>query len=142
VFPWMRVLDNVAYGLRCRGVPRPKRKAVAEHYLAEVGLSHVAESWPKELSGGMRKRVAVATVFANNPDMLLMDEQFGALDYVTTRQLHALLLRLWAESDVRKTVLFVAHDVEESLTLADPLLVMNDGAVVEDRMADLPRPRT
>jgi len=141
VFPWMRVRDNVEYGLRARGVDKARRREVAEHFLAEVGLSHVAGSWPRELSGGMLKRVAVATVFANGADVLLLDEPFGALDYVTKRQLHQVLLRLWGEGERRRTILFVTHDVDEALILSDRVLVLGDGRVVEDVTLDLPRPR-
>jgi NitT/TauT family transport system ATP-binding protein len=142
VFPWMRVIDNVEYGLRSRGVPKGERRAVAEHFLGEVGLSHVARSWPRELSGGMLKRVAVATVFANGADLLLLDEPFGALDYVTKRQLHQVLLQLWGEGERRRTVLFVTHDVDEAMILSDRILVLGEGHVAEDVLLDLPRPRT
>jgi NitT/TauT family transport system ATP-binding protein len=142
VFPWMRVLDNIEFGLRSRGVPKGERTAVAQHFLDEVGLGHVAGSWPRELSGGMLKRVAVATVFANGADVLLLDEPFGALDYVTKRQLHQVLLRLWGDGERRRTVLFVTHDVDEALILSDRILVLGGGQVVEDVRLDLPRPRT
>jgi NitT/TauT family transport system ATP-binding protein len=142
VFPWMRVIDNVEYGLRARGVPKRERREIAERFLAEVGLSHVAGSWPRELSGGMLKRVAVATVFANGADVLLLDEPFGALDYVTKRQLHQVLLQLWSEGERRRTVLFVTHDVDEAMILSDRILVLGHGHVVEDVLLELPRPRT
>ena len=144
VFPWMRVIDNVEYGLVCRGAPKRERRAIAEHYLARVGLAHVARAWPRELSGGMLKRVAVATVFANGASVLLLDEPFGALDYVTKRQLHDVLLALWAETDGgrRRTVMFVTHDVDEALILADRILVFHTGRIVDDRPVGAPRPRT
>jgi NitT/TauT family transport system ATP-binding protein len=141
VFPWMRVIDNVEYGLKCRGVPKAERRGIARHFLSEVGLSQVERSWPRELSGGMLKRVAVATVFTNGADVLLLDEPFGALDYVTKRQLHQVLLRLWGEGERRRTVLFVTHDVDEALILADRILVLGGGDVAEDVLVDLPRPR-
>jgi NitT/TauT family transport system ATP-binding protein len=140
VFPWMRVIDNVSYGLKCRGVVKRERLEIARRFLGLVGLSHVEHSWPRELSGGMLKRVAVATVFANSPKLLLLDEPFGALDYVTKLQLHQVLLDLWGEG--RPTVLFVTHDVDESLMLADRILVMKEGRVVDDRRIRLSRPRT
>jgi NitT/TauT family transport system ATP-binding protein len=140
VFPWMRVIDNVAYGLKCRGVGKNERVEIARRFLGLVGLSHVEHSWPRELSGGMLKRVAVATVFANSPKLLLLDEPFGALDYVTKLQLHQVLLDLWGQS--RPTVLFVTHDVDESLMLADRILVMKEGRVVDDRRILMSRPRT
>ncbi|MCA9310598.1 MAG: ABC transporter ATP-binding protein, partial [Phycisphaerales bacterium] len=115
-------------------------------YLDAVGLSHVARSWPRELSGGMLKRVAVATVFANDPRVLLLDEPFGSLDYVTRRQLHRVLLRLWSgdgtRSGRRRTVMFITHDVDEALTLADRIVVVKHGRIAEDIRITLPRPRT
>jgi NitT/TauT family transport system ATP-binding protein len=144
VFPWMRVLDNVAYGLVCRGVDVKTRREIARRYLALVGLQDVERSWPRELSGGMLKRVAVATVFANGARVLLLDEPFGALDYVTKRQLHNVVLNLWVEtgSEKRRTVLFVTHDVDEALILADRILVMKHGRLVDDLHAPMERPRT
>ena len=143
VFPWMRVLDNVEYGLKCRGIAKAERRQVARRYLHMVGLDQWEHSWPRELSGGMLKRVAIATVFANGARVLLLDEPFGALDYVTKRQLHDVLLTLWAETDAgrRRTVLFVTHDVDEALLLADRILVMHSGRVVDDLSATAPRPR-
>jgi NitT/TauT family transport system ATP-binding protein len=140
VFPWMRVIDNAAYGLKCRGVGKAERLEIARKYLRQVGLSHVERAWPRELSGGMLKRVAVATVFANSPKVLLLDEPFAALDYVTKLQLHQVLLNLW--SDSRPTVFFVTHDVDEALLLADRILVMKAGYLVDDRWIGLSRPRT
>ena len=140
VFPWMRVIDNAAYGLTCRGVARPERLEIARKYLGQVGLSHVERSWPRELSGGMLKRVAVATVFANSPKVLLLDEPFGSLDYVTKLQLHQVLLTLWSEN--RPTVFFVTHDVDEALLLADRIMVMKGGRLIDDRRVSLSRPRT
>ena len=144
VFPWMRVIDNVEYGLKCRGIGRAERRRSAEFYLERVGLSHVAKAWPRELSGGMLKRVAVATVFANGANVLLLDEPFGAVDYVTKRHLHDVLLALWSEagSSERRTVVFVTHDVDEALILSDRILVMHSGRFVDDLAVVAPRPRT
>jgi NitT/TauT family transport system ATP-binding protein len=144
VFPWMRVLHNVEYGLKCRGVPTDRRREIAHRFLAMVGLSAVEKAWPRELSGGMLKRVAVATVFANGAHVLLLDEPFAALDYVTKHQLHDVLLELWMAADVgsRRTVVFVTHDVEEALSLSDRILVMNAGRLVDDIAVQAPRPRT
>jgi NitT/TauT family transport system ATP-binding protein len=144
VFPWMRVLDNVEYGLRCRGVATEERRKIARRFLGMVGLGAVEKAWPRELSGGMLKRVAVATVFANGAQVLLLDEPFAALDYVTRHQIHDVLLELWTAADAgsRRTVIFVTHDVEEALTLADRILVMNDGRIVDDIRVTAPRPRT
>jgi NitT/TauT family transport system ATP-binding protein len=143
VFPWMRVRHNVEYGLRCRGVASAERSDIARRYLGMVGLAQWGHSWPRELSGGMLKRVAIATVFANGARVLLLDEPFGALDYVTKRQLHEVLLTLWEETGTgrRRTVLFVTHDVDEALLLADRVLVMHSGRVVDDILVTAPRPR-
>ncbi|MCB1486707.1 MAG: ABC transporter ATP-binding protein, partial [Bauldia sp.] len=142
VFPWFRVIDNVEYGMKRRGVPATERREIANRYLELVGLSHVARAWPKELSGGMLKRVAIATVFANGSDVLLLDEPFAALDYVTKHQLHDVLLDLWRSSDTtRRTVLFVTHDVDESLLLADRIIVIKGGKLVDDIAVTAERPR-
>ncbi|MBV9756469.1 MAG: ABC transporter ATP-binding protein [Alphaproteobacteria bacterium] len=140
VFPWMRVEENVAFGLRVRGLKRRERLGLAREQLARVGLSAVARAWPRELSGGMRARVAIAAVFATDPPILLADEPFGTLDYVTKRQLQAVLRELWHRSG--KTVLFVTHDVEEALMLGTRVIVVGNGAIAEDRAVDLPMPRT
>jgi NitT/TauT family transport system ATP-binding protein len=142
VFPWMRVIDNVEYGLKCRGVGAAERRAMARDYLARVGLAHVERAWPRELSGGMLKRVAIAAVFANGGEVLLLDEPFGALDYVTRRQLHQVLLALWdAPGAKRRTVLFVTHDVDEAQTLADRIIAMRQGRIVDDLPVGAARPR-
>jgi NitT/TauT family transport system ATP-binding protein len=144
VFPWMRVIDNVEYGLRVRGVPAKERREKARYYLDKVGLANIEHAWPRELSGGMLKRVAIATVFANDSRVLLLDEPFGALDYVTRHQLHDVLLRLWTEGDAgtKRTVLFVTHDVDEALVLADRLLVFGGGRCIDDLQVQADRPRT
>ncbi len=144
VFPWMRVVENVEYGLRCRGVPPAERRAVARSYLERVGLAHVESAWPRELSGGMLKRVAIATVFANGGKVLMLDEPFGALDYVTRHQLHDVLLGLWDDGGAgaaRRTVLFVTHDVDEALLLADRILVVKSGRIADDIRVEATRPR-
>ncbi|SRR6266540_1340546 len=139
VFPWMHVRDNVEFGLKARGVAREERRKISDHRLHEVGLERFADSWPRELSGGMRKRVALAAVLAVGADVWLMDEPFGSLDYFTRRSLHGLLLDLWEETN--KTVFFVTHDIEEALILADRVLLLRDGRLVEDLSVTLPRPR-
>jgi NitT/TauT family transport system ATP-binding protein len=140
VFPWMHVRANVEFALRVKGVSRSERRKVSDRWLEAVGLTSFAESWPRELSGGMRKRVALAAVLASDADVWLMDEPFGSLDYFTRRGLHDVLLRLW--EDTRKTVFFVTHDIEESLILADRILVISEGHLVEDLPVTLPRART
>jgi NitT/TauT family transport system ATP-binding protein len=143
VFPWMRVIDNVEYGLKCRDVPTADRRDIARTYLERVGLAHVEKAWPRELSGGMLKRVAIATVFASGGSVLLLDEPFGALDYVTRHQLQSVLLDLWNEggSAARRTVLFVTHDVDEALVLADRILVFHGGRKIDDLAVTAERPR-
>jgi len=144
VFPWMRVIDNVEYGLKCRGVAASGRRDIARTYLKHVGLSQVESAWPRELSGGMLKRVAIATVFANGGRVLMLDEPFGALDYVTRHQLQDVLLNLWdADGEgTRRTVLFVTHDVDEALSLADRIMVFRAGDQVDDIPVTVARPRT
>ena len=139
VFPWMRVRANVEFGLKAKGMGTPERAKLTTRWLEQVGLDEFADSWPRELSGGMRKRVALATVFATGADILLMDEPFGSLDYVTRLSLHGLLLDLWRRTG--HTIVFVTHDVEEALILADRILVMKDGGVADDIRVGLGRPR-
>jgi NitT/TauT family transport system ATP-binding protein len=140
VFPWMRVEENVAFGLRFRNITTRQRLQIAREHLALVGLSSVGRAWPRELSGGMRARVAIAAVFANDPPILLADEPFGALDYVTRRQLQAVLRDLWRRTG--KTVLFVTHDVDEAMMLGTRVIVVKNGGIAEDRIIDLPMPRS
>lgn len=139
VFPWMSVRDNVEFGLRARGEAKEDRAKTSARWLEAVDLTNFAGSWPRELSGGMRKRVALAAVLAMDSDVWLMDEPFGSLDYFTRRSLHDLLLELWGET--QKTIFFVTHDIEEALILADRILLVRDGRIVEDMDNDLPRPR-
>jgi len=140
VFPWMHVRANVEFALKVKGVPKRERRQISDRWLEAVGLTRFAESWPRELSGGMRKRVALAAVLSSEADVWLMDEPFGSLDYFTRRGLHDVLLDLWTAAG--KTVFFVTHDIEESLILADRILVMSHGQLVEDIPVELPRPRT
>jgi NitT/TauT family transport system ATP-binding protein len=140
VFPWKRVGRNVDFALRLGGVPASKRPAMVAEHLELVRLSGTENLYPKELSGGMRKRLAIAMVLANKPDMLLMDEPFGALDYATKVEMQ---LEVTALREARPlTTMFVTHDVEEAVFLADRVVVMAKGAVVDDVMVDLPRPRS
>ncbi|GLK84379.1 ATP-binding cassette domain-containing protein [Ancylobacter defluvii] len=104
-----------------------------------VGLAEASGSWPRELSGGMRKRVALAIVFATGASILMMDEPFGALDFVTRATLQGVLLDLWRRTGI--TIVFVTHDIEEALVLGDRILVVSDGRILDDIACDLPRPR-
>jgi NitT/TauT family transport system ATP-binding protein len=139
ILMWRKVLGNVEYGLELRGVPKEERRRAAMDYVRLVGLEPFADFFPKELSGGMRKRVQIAAVFANNPEVLLMDEPFGSLDYPTKVSLQEEVLKIWAAE--RKTTLFVTHDVEEALFLADRIFVMQNGRVDTVVSVPFPRPR-
>jgi NitT/TauT family transport system ATP-binding protein len=123
IFPWMNVRDNVAFGLKARGFSKSDRYAVADPFVQKVGLEGFADALPHQLSGGMKQRVSIARAFANDPEMLLMDEPFGALDEQTKLLLQAELLRIWEET--RKTVLYVTHSIDEAIVLADRVLVMS-----------------
>jgi NitT/TauT family transport system ATP-binding protein len=122
IFPWMTVRGNVEYGLRMRGIPRRQRDPVVCHYLEKVGLVEFADSYPYQLSGGMKQRVSVARAFANDPEILLMDEPFAALDEQNKILLQEELLRIWEED--RKTVVYITHSIDEALVLGDRLIVM------------------
>jgi NitT/TauT family transport system ATP-binding protein len=140
IFMWRTVQRNVEYGLELQGLPKRERAERAAHWLSVVGLERFAAFYPKELSGGMKKRCQIATVLANEPEVLLMDEPYGALDYPTKCQLQDELLRILAERP--KTVLFVTHDIEEALYLADRIVAMRDGAISEIHPVPFERPRT
>jgi NitT/TauT family transport system ATP-binding protein len=141
LFPWMTVERNVAFGLELRRDPPARIREVVDRLLAKLGLSDFRDRFPKDLSGGMRQRVAIARVLAIDPPLLLMDEPFGALDALTRRSLQDELLRIWAEN--RKTILFVTHGIEESVYLADRVVVMTyrPGTVKRLVPVRLPRPR-
>lgn len=141
VFPWMTVLDNVGYGLRMRGVPKRARNTIAEHYINMIGLSKFIHAYPSQLSGGMKQRVSVARAFANDPEVLLMDEPFGALDEQNRIILQQELLRIW--EGTQKTTVFITHSIDEALCLGDRVLVMtaNPGMIKTIIDVDLPRPR-
>ncbi len=134
LFPWRRVWHNIALGLRFADA---RSRALAA--LAEVGLSHRAQAWPLTLSGGEAQRAAVARALVRQPELLLLDEPFGALDALTRLRMQTLLLRLWQNH--RPAVLLVTHDVDEALLLADRVLVLENGRIALDRPVTLPRPR-
>jgi NitT/TauT family transport system ATP-binding protein len=139
LFPWRTVLDNVAFGPKMRGVPKARRHEIAREYLALAGLSHAAERYPNELSGGMQQRVGVVRALANEPDVLLMDEPFASVDAQTRMTLQEELTRIWEQR--RPTVVFITHDVNEAVFLANRVVVLSHGAVLDDIAVDLPRPR-
>jgi NitT/TauT family transport system ATP-binding protein len=122
IFPWMTVWNNAAYGLRMRRVPGSVIKEVVGHYLARTGLTRFASYYPHQLSGGMRQRVSIARAFANDPEILLMDEPFSALDAQNKLLLQEELLRIWEEH--KKTVVFITHSVDEAVFLGDRIMVM------------------
>ena len=142
LFPWLNVRDNVAFGLAARGIPRAERHRSAEVQLDTVNLREFADASVHELSGGMKQRVALARALTLNPQILLMDEPFAALDAQTREALHLELQTLWAET--HKTIVFVTHNVREALVLGDRVLVLSarPGRVKSEFTCDLPRPRS
>ncbi len=141
-FPWLTVAQNVEYGLKLRGVGRKERAEIVDKYIHLVGLAGFEHAFPKELSGGMRKRVDIARTYAYNPKVLLMDEPFGSLDLFTKTRMQAELLQLWSQE--RKTVVFVTHDLDEAIYLSDRVAVMSrrPGRIREIVEITLPRPRS
>jgi len=141
LFPWLSVLDNIAFGLRERGLPAADRTRIAQDWCTRVGLSSFEHHYPKQLSGGMQQRTAIARVLANDPKIMLLDEPFGALDNQTRALMQETLLDIWQRD--RKTVLFVTHDIEESIFLASRVLVMTarPGRIKADVPINLPYPR-
>jgi len=141
LFPWLTVADNIAFGLREKGVAAAERKRIVDEWLVRVGLTAFAQHYPKQLSGGMQQRTAIARALANAPAILLLDEPFGALDNQTRALMQELLLGIWERE--RKTVLFVTHDIEEAIFLATRVLVMTarPGRIKADVPIALPSPR-
>ncbi|KGF79402.1 sulfonate ABC transporter ATP-binding protein [Massilia sp. JS1662] len=141
LFPWMTVEQNVGFGLEIKGMARAQIAARVGELLKLLSLEDFAKRYPKDLSGGMRQRVAIARVLALDSPIMLMDEPFGALDALTRRNLQDELLRLWAE--LKKTVIFVTHSIEEAIYLADRIVVMTyrPGTIKRDILVDLPRLR-
>lgn len=125
LYPWMTVADNVGFGPMVRGVPRRERASLIEQYLSLVGLSSAAKMYPYQLSGGMQQRVAIARVLANDPEFLLMDEPFGALDALTREHMQEELLRIWKQQ--QKGVFFITHSAEEAVYLGTRVIVMSRG---------------
>ena len=142
LFPWKTVRQNVLYGLERKNMDSAKRNELAQKYIDLVKLTGFEDSWPAQLSGGMKQRVAIARTLVTDPDVLLMDEPFGALDAQTRGILQEELLAIWGST--RKTVLFVTHDVHEAVLLSDRVVVMSarPGRIKTTVQIDLPRPRT
>jgi NitT/TauT family transport system ATP-binding protein len=141
LFPWLTVRENVGFGPRARGVARAEVARIADRFVAMVGLQRFAGSYPHQLSGGMKQRVAIARVLANDAELVLMDEPFGALDAMTRERLQDELLGVWQAQNL--TVMFVTHSVEEAILLADRVVVLSPGPgrIVAEEIVDLPRPR-
>jgi NitT/TauT family transport system ATP-binding protein len=139
VFPWLNVRENVGFGLRTQ--KETERNRIIAHYIDMVGLRGFEDTYPRELSGGMRQRVEIARALAANPDIIYMDEPFGALDFLTRLKMRTDLVRIWQSE--KKTILFVTHDIEEAIQLADRVLVMSPRpAMIQEVIdVDLPRPR-
>ena len=139
VFPWLTVRENIGFGL-AQNTPAERSEIVA-HYTEMVGLTGFEGAYPRELSGGMRQRVEIARALAANPDIIYMDEPFGALDFITRIKMRSDLIRIWQAE--KKTILFVTHDIEEAVQLSDRVLVMSKrpATIQEDVCIDLPRPR-
>jgi len=142
LFPWLTVRENIAYGLRERGVSQAECGRVADGFIDRVGLSGFEDHWPKQLSGGMQQRTAIARALANDPKILLLDEPFGALDNQTRALMQEMLLGIWERE--QKTVLFVTHDIEEAIFLGSRVIVMSarPGRIKTEIVVDLPHPRS
>lgn len=142
LFPWKTVLGNVAHGPLMTGKSKARAFGIAQDFLEMVGLARFAKQYPMMLSGGMQQRVAIARALANSPQVLLMDEPFGALDAQTRFMMQENLLKLW--QDLKTTVVFVTHDIDEAIFLADRVVVMsaNPGRILKDIRIPIPRPRS
>ena len=141
LLPWRTVMSNVEFGLEIDGVPREERRALAEQYLELVGLKGFENYYPHQISGGMQQRVGIARALSKKPEILLMDEPFGAVDAQTREQLQEELLKIWAQTET--TVVFVTHSIDEAIYLSDRVVVMQarPGRIKEEVIIDLPRPR-
>ena len=142
LFPWRTVLKNVMFGLEMKRVPKAQAEEIAKKYIKAVGLEGFEHAYPKELSGGMRQRVAIARAYAADPEVLLLDEPFGALDAQTRVQLQSELLNTWEHE--KKTCFFITHDVEEAIILAQRVIIMSarPGRIKRIVDIDIPYPRT
>lgn len=142
LFPWYNVYDNVCYGLKRKRIPEAEQRAIAEHYIALVGLRGFEKRYPRELSGGMRQRVSIARALAVNPSVLLMDEPFAALDIQTREYMQDELLKIWEREP--KTVIFITHSIDEAIKLSDRIAIMapRPGRIVEIKSVESPRPRS
>ena len=142
LFPWMSVEDNIKFGLKLKKMPKDKQEEIANRYLKIIGLEKFAKSYPKELSGGMKQRVAIARALANQPEVLLMDEPFGALDPHTKSMMQLLMREIWEKE--HPTVVFITHDIDEAVFLANKIYVMSarPGKIMKEVNVYLPHKRT
>jgi NitT/TauT family transport system ATP-binding protein/sulfonate transport system ATP-binding protein len=142
LYPWLSVQRNIEFGLEVKGTPKPERRRQSSELIRLMKLDGFADAYPKALSGGMKQRVAIARAIANDPEVLLMDEPFGALDALTRQIMQEMLTEIWQR--YRKTVLFVTHDIDEAIFLGDVIYVMTNrpGRIRTTLKIDLPRPRT
>ncbi len=141
LFPWKTVADNVAFGLKMKGIPKKKRQAVAARYIDMVGLNGFEKSYPNSLSGGMKQRVSIARALANDPEVMLLDEPFAALDAMTRQILQEQLIHIYEAQ--QKTILFITHSIDEALMLSSRIVIMTarPGQIARDMPNDLPHPR-
>ena len=142
LFPWMSVEDNIKFGLKLKNMPKDKQEEIAKRYLKIIGLEKFAKSYPKELSGGMKQRVAIARALANQPEVLLMDEPFGALDPHTKSMMQLLMREIWEKE--HPTVVFITHEIDEAVFLANKIYVMSarPGKIMKEVNVYLPHKRT
>lgn len=141
LFPWETVMGNVAMGPKLNGIGKNEREKIAKHYIKMVGLAGFEKSLPHQLSGGMKQRVGIARAYANNPDVLIMDEPFGHLDAQTRYQMEDEIIRIWGQD--KRTVIFVTNNIEEALYLGDRIILLSrcPAKVKAEYVIDLPRPR-
>lgn len=141
LFPWLSIIDNIAYGLKMKGMPKRERLAKAQAFVNMVGLKGFEAAYPKQLSGGMKQRVTIARVLANDPAVMLFDEPFAALDAMTRQVLQEELVRIYEQS--QKTIVFITHSIDEALMLSSRILIMSarPGRIAQDLPNDLPHPR-
>ena len=142
LMPWKTVMENVEFGLKMKGVPKAQRRETAQKYISLVGLQGFEKSYPSQLSGGMKQRAGIARAYTNNPEIMLMDEPFGALDAQTRTQLQTELLETWERE--KKTCFFITHDVEEAIILAQRVIIMSarPGRIKDIVDVNIPYPRT
>ncbi len=139
LFPWLTVRQNISFGLELQNMAAARKKEITDHYLEITGLAEFANFYPKNLSGGMQQRVAIARTLANDPKILLMDEPFGALDSQTRSQMQEFLTKLWEKE--HKTIVFITHDVGEAVFLADTVYVLTDRPMQIKKVFTVPFPR-